>query len=33
VSAARAAGYSWGKIAGSLGVSPQAAHEHYRHVR
>jgi hypothetical protein len=32
VSAARAAGYSWGKIAGALGVSAQAAHEHYRHV-
>ncbi len=32
VAAARAAGFSWGKIAGSLGVSAQAAHEHYRYV-
>lgn len=29
VSAARAAGYSWGKIAASLGVSPQAAHQRF----
>jgi predicted transcriptional regulator len=29
VVAARAAGYSWGKIAASLGVTPQAAHKRF----
>lgn len=29
VTAARAAGYSWGKIAVALGVSPQAAHQRF----
>jgi hypothetical protein len=29
VTVARAAGYSWGKIAVALGVSPQAAHQRF----
>lgn len=29
VTAARAAGCSWGKIAAALGVSPQAAHQRF----
>lgn len=32
VVAARAAGYSWGKIAASLGVSAQAAHKRFANV-
>ena len=32
VVAARAAGYSWGKIAASLGVTPQAAHKRFSGV-